>query len=352
MTLRLLSLLTTLPLLAEAQHMPGDSILAHQRSIDRPITLHARQLRITGAYDVSLHSRRFDKLGETFSLRDMGSSSVRNHYALDVKYGITQFVQFTASIGATGHLVRQRAEYIAADAEDPAVSHRVQRKYSGIEDVFVGVDLRAPLKTRKIDIAVALGAHLPTASSRSPTPRHSLGVSQEDGSPLHQYVYRYHNPPGRGVAIAKVGGRAKYRTARWAFSSGVDYQHGLKDGVSVEWKHQLTTDGTFEYRKVPGTYRLPDSFDYFVEVEYQPSPSVDLILNASGYTAYNGWISKQDNLKVAVPYQTVVVCSPGVEILLTPRLWLRERLDIALAGKNHDAILGAETTVMYNLFPW
>ena len=351
MTLRLLCLLISLPFLLHAQHMPGDSILAHQRSIDRPITLHAGQLRITGSYALSLHARRFDQAGETISLRDAGSSSTRHHYTLDIKYGITQFVQLRAAIGATGHVVRERDEYSVPAEEDPAVSHRVETMYSGVGDIFVGVDLRAPLSTRKLDIAVALGASLPTAHAQPPAPEHSFEVSQQDGAPLHRYVYRYHNPPGLGITVASVGARAKYRTARWAFSSGVDYRHGLKEGAGIEWKHQLTADGTFEYRKVPYTYRLPDSFDYFVEVEYQPSPSVDLILNASGFTAYHGWISSQDDLKVLVPYQTIALISPGVEILITPRLWLRERVDIALAGKNHDAILAAQTTVMYNIFP-
>ena len=351
MTLRLLFLLAAFPALIHAQRMPGDSILSHERSIDRPITLHHGQLRITGSYDVSLHARRFDQRGETISLRDAGSASIRNHYVLDLKYGITELIQLTAAISATGHVIEQRAEYTPADNNDPAVSHRVEHKYSGVGDLFVGVDLRAPLKTRKFDIAVSLGAYLPTGISQPPMPQHSFAVSQQNGAPLQEYVYRYHSPPGRGVMVANVGARAKYRTTRWAFSSGVIYQHGLKDGAGSEWKHQLTPDAAFEYRKAPFTYRLPDSFDYFVEVEYQPSPSVDIFLNASGFTAYDGWTSRQDDLKIAVPYQTVVLCSPGVEILITPRLWLRERFDIALAGKNSDAVLGAETTVMYNLFP-
>lgn len=351
MKLRLLILLSSLSFLAQAQRMPGDSILAHERSIDRPITLHAGQFRITGAYDASLHLRRFDERGETVSLRDAGTASIRNHYTLDLKYGITEVIQVSAAIGATGHTIKGRAHETIANEGDAAVSHRVERKYSGIGDLFVGADLRMPLKTRKYDIAFSFGAYLPTGASEPPRPEHAFSVSEQGGSALHQYVYRYHNPPGRGVTVVSFGARAKYRTPRWAFSSGVDYKHGLKDGASSEWKHQLTPDGTFTYRKVPLTYRLPDSFDYFLEVEFQPSPSVDIFLNASGFTAYDGWVSRQDDLKVAVPYQTVVVCSPGVEILITPRFWVRERLDIALAGTNHDAILGAETTLMYNLFP-
>ena len=151
--------------------MPGDSILAHQRSIDRPITLHAGQLRITGAYDVSLHARRFGATGETVSLRDAGSASIRNRYTLDLRYGITQFIQLTTALTATQHVIKYRSEYISAEEDDPAVSHSVQRDFSGVDDLFIGVDLRAPLKTRKLDLAIALGAFLPTASSEPAPPQ-------------------------------------------------------------------------------------------------------------------------------------------------------------------------------------
>lgn len=101
----------------------------------------------------------------------------------------------------------------------------------------------------------------------------------------------------------------------------------------------------------PHLNRLPDSFNYFVEVEFQASRRVDLFVNASGFTAYDGWVSNADELKVAVPYRTIAVISPGAEILLTPKFWLRERLDVALAGKNHEAMIVLQTTIMYNFFP-
>jgi hypothetical protein len=97
---------------------------------------------------------------------------------------------------------------------------------------------------------------------------------------------------------------------------------------------------------------MPDSFSYFAEAEYQPLPWFDIFLNVSGYTSANGWTSHQDDLKVALPDQAFIVVSPGFEIIVTPRLWLRERIDFSVAGKNYEAPFSFQTTVIYNFFPF
>lgn len=349
---RLLFLLMVLPVMCPAQKVVGDSLLATERSIDRPLTLHARQLRLTGGYVVSIVSRRFDEQGDVFSLRDVGSSSIKHRFKVDIKYGVNDFVQVTTGIAGTEQVVRGRTEYIFPQQDDPVVSHQIINKYSGLEDLFVGLDLRAPLKTRKFDVALGLGAYLPVATSEAQRPNHSYSLAERDGEPMQKFIYRYYYPQGQGVPVAQVGALIKYRMKAMAFSGRVDYQHGLEDATRVEWKHQFDAEDGFEYRKTTYTYRLPDSFSYFFEAEFQPRRWLDLFLNVSGHTAYRGWVSLDGDLKVAVPYQTIAICSPGAEILVTPRLWVRERLDIAVAGKNYDAPIAFETTVMYNLFPF
>ena len=352
MITRVLFLLLALPLMCPAQQVAGDSLLATERAIDRPLTLHARQLRVTGGYALSILSRRFDAHGDVFSLRDVGSSSIKHRFEIDIKYGINDFVQLTTGIAGTEQVVRGRTEYIFPQQDDPVVSHQIINKYSGLEDLFVGVDLRAPLRTRKFDMALALGAYLPISPSESKQPDHSYSLSQRDGEPMQKFTYRYFYPQGQGVPVAQIGAHIKYRMKTMAFSGRVDYRHGLDDATRVEWKHQFDASDGFEYRKTTYTHRLPDSFSYFFEAEFQPRPWLDLFINISGYTAYRGWISVDGELKVAVPYQTIAIASPGAEIIITPRLWVRERLDIAVAGKNSDAPIGFETTVMYNLFPF
>jgi hypothetical protein len=144
----------------------------------------------------------------------------------------------------------------------------------------------------------------------------------------------------------------KYRMNKWAFSGRVDYTHGLKEGRSVAWRHQLNNDGTFDYRQDTFTYRLADSFMYYGEVEFQARRRLDIFLNVSGHTAYRGWRTTQDDLKVATPYQSSWVVTPGAEILLTPKIWLRERINFPVAGRSYEAPFSLETSLLYNVFPF
>jgi len=334
-----------------AQTFSGDSVLANERSIDRPITLHARQVRITGGYGLSIISRRYSADGDVIKLSDEGLSSVRHRFNLDLKYGINDFIQLNASISRAGNVVREQTRYIFPFEPEPVVMLNVLKEYSGLEDLFVGLDLRAPLKTRKVDVGLTLGASLPVSSFEPERPEHSFEAVTEGDATTNNFTYRYYYPLGKGIIIAQIGGIIKYRMTKWAFSTRVDYQHGLKDGESFEWKHQLTNN-VFEYRQEPFTYRLPDSFSYAMEAEYQPLPWFDLFLNVSGFNASKGWTSLPEDLKLALPDQSVVFISPGFEIIVTPKLWLRERINFAVSGKNHEASFGFQTTLMYNFFPF
>ena len=348
------SALLLLPCLVRGQTFTGDSLLANERSIDRPITLHARQVRISGGYGLQIISRTFDSNGKVVRLRDDGLASVRHRFSLDLKWGLNNVVQFNLAIAQSSNTVREQSHYIFPVEPDPVISHDVITEYSGLEDVYAGIDLRAPLPTKKLDLALTLGMNLPSASVEPARPEHTFQSMEENGSTVHQFIYRYNNRLGKGVPIARIGGMIKYRLPRWAFSGRLDYQHSTKDGESFEWRHQMNSDGQFEYRRVPYSYRHADTFLFYSEVEFQPLPWFDVFINAGGHVAQNGWTStsSQADMKLATPYQSSWIVSPGFEIIVTPRLWLRERISYSLAGKHYEAPLGFETSLVYNFFPF
>lgn len=335
---------------SRGQTFRGDSLLANERSIDRPITVHARQVRVSGGYGLQLISHKFDSKGEIIRLKGTGLSSVRHRFSVDLKCGLNDYIQFNASIAQSTNIVREKQTYIFPIEPAPLVSQDVTTEYSGLEDVYVGLDLRAPLKTRKVDLALTLGISLPSAPVEPAQPEHSFRVVDEHGSTTNSFTYRYSNRLGKGIPIARLGGMAKFRRAHWALTTRFDYEYGLKQGTSSEWRHQLTQDGEFEYRRDPFSYRQPDSFFFLAEVEYQTSPTIDVFLDVASHIAMNGWTTPQDDMKLATPYQSIWSVCPGVEILVTPKVWLRERISFSLAGKNHEAPVGFETSLHYNFF--
>ena len=118
-----------------AQVSPGDSLLANERAIDRPLTLHEGQLRLTGAYGLAILSRRYDLYGDAISLTDAGLSSTRHRLLFDIKYGVNDFIQVNFANAYSRNMVRQRTQYIVPIDPDPVVSHDVATDDAGIEDL-------------------------------------------------------------------------------------------------------------------------------------------------------------------------------------------------------------------------
>jgi hypothetical protein len=329
----------------------GDSLLATERSIDRPITLHKGQIRATGAYSLSVISWRFDNLGNANSLRDEGLSSFRHRFGLDIKYGLLEFIQLSAFTYHSSRTVRDQTRSIFPinPQAEPSVSLNRLDFYRGIEDITAAVDFRAPFKTRKIDVAMTIGISLPVAEHNPDKPSHTISYSEDGQSSRYDIVYRYNYNLGNGVSLLHLGGMVKYRLADWAFSARLDYRHGLKDGSSYQWTHQLVDYETFEYRQEPFIYRLPDTFEYYAEIEYQSLPWFDLILNVSGYNGQNGW--KTDGpYRVGIPDATLIMVNPGVELIVTPRLWFRQELQFPVYGKNYEGATTFHTSLIYNFF--
>jgi hypothetical protein len=339
-----------LPLWLSAQ-TKGDSLLSTERSIDRPITLHKRQFRLSPAYSLAVIAKRFDEFGDSHKLRNEGLSSFKHRFAIDIKYGVSEFIQLSTSFSHVSQTVRDQTRRIIPDnsTSEPLVNENRLYNYTGLEDVIVTLDLRAPFKTKRLDIGLTTGISMPTAKYKPDRPSHSIEYVEDDLLPRFNFVYRYNDNLGKGVSILHVGGMIKYRLQHWAFSARMDYRHGLSDGDSYRWKHQLIGYETFDYRQENFRFRLPDTFDYYGEIEYQALPWFDLIMNVSGSHGQNGW-QTVGPYKVEVPDATLIMLNPGVELIVTPRLWFRQELQIPLAGKNVEGALTFYTSLLYNFF--
>lgn len=329
----------------------GDSLLATERSIDRPITLHKGQFRITGAYSLAVITKRFDDSGDAINLRDDGLASVRHRIGLDIKYGLNEFVQLSTFFHRSGQTIRdQNTVIIPNDTDRDAIVNQNQLyEYKGWEDISVNLDMRAPFHTKKIDVGATFGISIPTAAHDPDMPSHSIAYVVENDVPQYDVDYRYNNNLGKGVAVAQVGGMVKYRLSKWAFSARVDYRHGMEEGRSYEWTHQLVDYEEFDYRQEFFTYRLPDTFEYYGEIEYQPLPFFDIILNVSGYRSQDGWKTFGQD-KIAIPDATLVTINPGVELIVTPRLWFRQKFQLPVSGKSYESAYTFYTSLIYNFF--
>ena len=340
----LLTLFTVLSSLTGFAQVGKDSVLLMERAMDRPITLHAGQIRATGGYIFSAFNRRFDEGGNSIGLISEGLTKVRHQLIAELLYGITDHIQVSTRFALSSESERTEDIYIIA-SPDPSVLINTINERKGLEDIYAGIDLRVPLNTRKVDIGLSLGAFIPAGKSAPGKPEHVVTTDDEDRTIQYHYVNHW----GKGVPVLAGAFKAKYRGRDWAATGWAEYKHGLGESSSKEWKHQLYETG-FEYYPLTYALQLPDELRVHAEFEYQAFPWVDTMLGLDFWSATGGWSEQSGQRKPNSAAQLVSI-QPGFDILVSARLWIRQGFSFTLAGKNEFAPFFAYTTVSYNFFP-
>jgi hypothetical protein len=263
----------------------------------------------------------------------------------ELKYGITDFIGITANLAHQSQGERAQMEIIVAPPE-PSIQTSQLTETVGFTDLYLGTDLRLPIKTRLFDLAASVGINLPTAKYKPDQPTHEIG---SDGSNTTIF-YHFNNNWGNGVPVANVSGQFKIRSNQWAFYCSGYYKQGLKEGESLTWKYFME-NGNIKYSSEPFAYSLNSETGYDFSIEYQPIPWLNIFSAFEGYKSSNGW-SDATTKKVRNPDSSLQAIIPGFEILVTSKFWLKQQLFFPISGMNNFSPFGITTSVSYNFFPF
>jgi len=340
----LVSLLSLQPLWAQSIR---DSVLLNERSIDRPINLHGGQFRITTGYGLTSVTKRYDLNGNGINLRDEGISYVRHAIPISIRYGLSEYIE----IGISSMYKRQtqREEELLTSAGVVFTNLFQVYERNGFEDVIISLSGRAPFRTRKIDLLLNVGVQLPVGSGKEDKPEHSLTQQNVSASVLRNIVYLNKPKWGNGVIVANAGGTVKARTPFYAFTLAVDYSLPLDESENTQWRHQLVGN-QFEYQGIPFRYLNAERLSYFAEIERQLATWFNLSFQVLGEKRAGGW-TEINGMKIIRPESSQLNVSPGFEILITPKVWLRQRLLFTLSGENDENLFAFNAALIYNFFP-
>jgi hypothetical protein len=324
-----------------------DSVLMTERSIDRPITVHGGQFRATAGYDLGITTKRYDGEGNVLHLRDEGISYATHAFLFDMRYGIHEFVQ----IGMRSYyrMQTQRNQQVLSISWDVYEVFEINKK-SGLEDLLFSLHLRAPFKTRKFDLVVGGGYLLPVGDRQASQPTHEISEASSGSGKHYSVIYNYHHPWNSGVNSVWLEGAFKFRTASMAISAAASYAHGITEGEGLRWSHQVSGD-QFQYRSEPYAYQTQDVLNWHVEWEYQIAPWFDLSIQLINRQGARGW-DETYGVKVSRVENALLSFNPGYEILVTPKFWLRQRIQFPISGQSSDAPLTFSTSLVYNFFPF
>jgi hypothetical protein len=340
--------LTALTLNAQTNN---DSILAYERKIDRPLTLHKGQLQFNTAYKISIISKEYDNNRNSINLADEGIASVLHKYYFGLNYGILDFLQASIEFNYAKRGERHENQLVFVHLNDePDFDITYFDEYKGFEDLYSGVVIKLPLKTKKIEFALSPGFYIPLFSNNPEAPENSISFPL-DGQTTTTIIYHNNHKTGNGSKAIKVGASAIVRPVNdLSIYAKLNYSWPISESESIRWVNQLN-GSDFEYNDIPYKYLIGNTLDYEVNLAYQAIPWFNVALSYLFKKTSSGW-SEITGLRIGNLENRLSLLSIGYEIKATSRLWITEFIDIPLSGKNQLAPYSIYLGISYNLFPF
>ncbi len=341
-------ILTSLTLNAQTLN---DSILANERKIDRPLTLHKGQLQFNPAYKISIISKEYDNNSNTINLADLGTASVLHKFFFELNYGILDFLQASISLNYAKRGERHESHRIHALLNDePDFIVTYFDDYKGFEDLYLGTAIKLPLKTSRIEIALSPGIYMPLFSNDPGEPENIISFPTED-QPATEIIYHNNHKTGNGATALKIGTSAIVRPVNdFSFLARLNYSWPISESESISWIHQLN-GSTFIYDDIPYKYLIGNTLDYEVNISYQAISWFNVSLSWYYKKTFSGW-SEITGFRIGNPESKLSLLSLGYEIKATSNLWINEFIDIPVSGKNQLAPFSIYLGISYNLFPF
>jgi len=303
--------------------------LLTERYVDRPVAMYKGQFQMKTGYHFSLIRKMFDPDGEKIDLTENGLVAAKHLLPFNVKYGVLDFIQLNA--GSEFASMGVRTQTVVTPGLGGSLSQSELIRYNGFDDLYLGIDLSAPFKIRRINWLITGGIHLPVFNHEPEKPSHSYTIlDEETGDANLKYIYN--NKFGSGIPVGRVGSTIKLRLSLISLTGGFHYLGGLKEGESIQWNFRLV-ENKFEYEEELYQYHPGNQIEYYGECAIQAFNWFTIIGSFNGYQKKGGW-SNITGKKVSYYDESLNQLAIGYEILASPMLRVEQYTLFPLSGKN------------------
>lgn len=322
----------------------GNTDILTERVVDRPLTLHAGQLQINPGYQLSIGSRKFDATGDRINLAKEGTAMVQHLYNIEIKYGILEFFEVSASLNYSSMGSREKAVNYYHGLEYMYTTQLTE--YKGLSDLFIGLAMRLPFEVDHFGWRVFAGATFPTAKYKPEKPTHSSATIGDSLFVLQEVQFHYNNKLGNGTIIYHFGTAAQFFTDNFAITGLADYSLSMNETETRYWESRLYED-EFSYRSVPCKTKPGNTLSYALTFDYQAIDWFDVFARFSGLMYSSGW-DEEEGVRIGHLEKNLMSVGIGYEIQVARHLRLFQSLDIPIIGKNELAPLMLYTGASFN----
>lgn len=343
------SLVSFIPVRSQTVSVPRDKYtLLTMPYNKRPLTLYKGQFQANAGYKFAIRSRSFDKDGNLIVLKDVGTASVYHYYFLEMKYGVTNFLELSAQTNYMKRGVRSVTESYYASVSDAILVNTVTET-KGFGDILILASLRLPITYKWFDVSIRGGTYIPSAKYQPAEPTHK--VSNITAASAFTVDYHFNNKNGYGIPVWQLSGASKFTVSKFSLEADFTYRKPFNEGQNIRWDQELTVAKTFTYSNNTYKYLLNSSYDVNASLHFQATGWLNIELNSwyfysgGGWTEY--WGDKYKNRK-----ENLFTLEPVLEIQISPAIKIYEVASFPLWGKNMDAPFSLFMTLSYNLFPF
>jgi hypothetical protein len=342
-----LSLFVMVPLIGQTDSPPRDKYtLLTTPYNQRQLTLYRGQLQANAGYKFAIRSRSYDNDGNLVILKDIGTASVYHYYLMELRYGVTNFLELSAQTNYMKRGVRSVTEsYFATVSEAIQVNTVTETK--GLGDVLLLASLRLPITYKWFDVRFSGGAFVPSARYEPAEPTHK--VSNITAASAFTVDYHFNNKNGYGVPVWLLSGAAKFSVSKFSLEADFTYRKPVNEGQSIRWDQEITVAKTFTYSTEKYQYLLNSSYDADVSLNYQAAGWFNISLNSCYFYSGGGWTEFWGD-KYKNRQEHLFTLEPSLEIQISPSLTIYEVAGFPISGSNIDGPFYLFMTLSFNTF--
>jgi hypothetical protein len=319
----------------------------------RPLTLYRGQFQANAGYKFAVRTQSYNAEGNKILLRNNGTGSVYHYYFVDVRYGLTNFIELAAETNFIRRGVRaESSTYIqTTTTATNTISVNTLTEIKGMGDILLIASVRPPMKFKWFDVSATGGMFLPSSKYQPQKPTNTVATSSlsaNNTSTTVNYHYNYTN--GYGVPVYLVSGSLKMRFKKFAAEADLTFKTPQKEGKNIRWEETLV-DKTFSYYDKSYQYLLSNTYNFNGSLHYQATGWFDININGSWQKTKSGcteyWGKKYIN-----PETRLLTVEPGFELQISPSITICQIAGFPVSGKGSDAPFYLFTTIRFSSFPF
>lgn len=315
----------------------------------RPLTLYKGQIQVNAGYKFAVRTQMYNSDGNKIILKNKGTGSVYHYYFVDLRYGLTNFIEIGAETSFIRRGVRSESETFTASALSTSdrISVNKLTEVKGLGDILFTTNIRPPMQYKWFDISLTGGLFLPSSKYEPQKPTNTvITTNAVTNSYTVNYHYNYKN--GYGVPVYLISVSLKTSIRKFSAEADWTFKTPVKEGKNIRWEETLV-DKVFSYFDKSYMYLLSNSFALNTSLHFQATGWFDINLNGCFQKTKGGWTEYWGN-KYINPETKLVILEPGFELQISPRLKIYQVAGFPLKGRNSDAPFYLFTTIRFSNF--